>query len=100
MVSCTTSGPFIGPCVAVGILPSGPGDPQHHPEIFFETPNTGIDFYFPYGSFSALGQYSEVYNFNPAQLVITDVPTPTPEPGTVLLLCVGLVGLFAWSHRR
>jgi PEP-CTERM motif len=98
MVSCTTSGLFIGPCVAVGILPSGPDDPQHHPEIIFGTPGLVLDFYFPYGSFSAFGQYSEVYNFNPAQLVITDVPTP--EPSTALLLCVGLVGLFAWSHRR
>ena len=99
MVSCTTSGP-IGPCAVVGILPSGPDDPQHHPEISFGTPGLVNDFYFPHGSFSAFGQYSEVYNLNPAQLVITDVPTPISEPSTVLLLCMGLVGLFAWSHRR
>jgi hypothetical protein len=94
MVYCTTSGPFIGPCVAVGILPSGPGDPQHHPQIIFETPNTGNDFYFPYGSFSAFGQYSEVFNFNPATLSVTEVPTPTPEPEpSSLLLIAGL----AWA---
>jgi hypothetical protein len=100
MVSCTTSGPFIGPCEEVGILPSGPDDPQHHPELVFGTPGLSIYYYFPFGSFSAFGQYSQVYNFNPAQLVITDVPTPIPEPSTVLLLCMGLVGLFAWFHRR
>jgi hypothetical protein len=53
--------------------------------------------YFPGGAFSQFGEYNEVV-LGKGHLSVT-ASTPVPEPGTMLLIGSGLVGLRGFKRK-